>query len=769
AHLALKTELTPAQRGYLGKILGSGQHLLGILNDILDFSKIEAGKLAIERRAFNLDELFDTVANQLIQRATDKGLELVIDIAADVPRRLLGDELRLGQILLNLGGNAVKFTEQGEIDIIVRLVEPGVEPGAEPSAKGRVGSNAERRADQVLLRFEVRDTGIGLSPEQQERLFQSFQQADTSTTRKYGGTGLGLAISRRLTELMGGDIGVDSTPGQGSRFWFTLPLGVNRAAPRRRLPPADLRHCPVLVVDDHAYARAVLREMLAGMAFDASEAASGAAAIRALQQADSAGRPFRVVYLDWRMPEMDGLQTARAIRALSLGAQPQLILVTAYGREELFGEAEAVDIAEVLLKPVSPSMLLDSTLRVLVGVGVGTEDTDGVAASLAPAAESRTPAEVALDDLRGARILVVEDNALNQEVAVELLTSAGFAVDLAEDGEQAVARVQAADHDLVFMDMQMPVMDGLAATRAIRALPGLADLPIVAMTANAMAGDRERCLAAGMNDHLAKPIDPDALWAMVRRWIRPRAGLGGDADVAADSGPAAPGAVAGSLPVALQALSEVPGLEPEGALRRVQRRERLYLSLLQRFVSSQRGFAERLAAALAAGDLATARREAHTLKGVAAQIGAAPLSALARQLEQRLDALMGRQTSQPTDQQPDPAALEPVRTQTAQCLSALIEVLSERLPATAPVASAPVAADPATVRRVCGQLAERLAADDFGSAQVLAEHEGLLRVALGAHYVTLAEAVSAFDFGAALATLRSAGLCGDPAQDSPRP
>jgi len=769
SHLALKTELTPVQRSYLRKILGSSQLLLGILNDILDFSKIEAGKLHFERQALDLEQLFDTIANQLIERVAAKGLELVIDIGSEVPRQLVGDALRLGQILLNLGGNAVKFTEQGEIDIIVRLVE--------------------RSKDSVLLRFQVRDTGIGLSEAQQARLFQSFQQADSSTTRKYGGTGLGLAISKHLVEMMGGEIGVDSAPDQGSTFWFTARLGLGQRQAARRLPAPDLRHCPVLVVDDHDYARAVMRDLLTGMTFEVEEAESGAAAIAAVERAAREGRPYRVIYLDWHMPDMDGLQTARAIQALELAPPPSFIMVTAYGREELLEQAQETGIDQVLMKPVCASLLYNISLQVLDGDLSTSSDSssDDDSSNWSSEQASAESASAQLARIRGAHLLVVEDNALNQEVAMELLSSAGFAVDLAENGERAVSQVQAADYDLIFMDMQMPVMDGISATRAIRALPGRAELPIVAMTANAMSADRERCLAAGMNDHLAKPIDPDGLWAMLLRWIKPHPGIGDSVNAEPAAGPAhqpnaaftpmvaptvAPtisSAVArvSATATALQqiraeksngtaanrvaALAEIDGLDTRVGLRLAQQRLPFYCSLLSRFSQDQRDFSMQMQNALDQGDWESAQRLAHSLKSVAAQIGAGPLSAVARQLEQRLA-------------QRDTDGVESIHRETEQRLSTLISAIDTQLPAPQQQAESN-SIDPASAQRARDELAALLAKDDFRSMRILEQQQALLRAALGPRYAQIARAVEAFDFAAALQALEQAPTATDADSD----
>ncbi|CAA7616112.1 Sensor protein barA [Magnetospirillum sp. LM-5] len=487
AHLALKTDLTPRQRDYVKKIQQSGQHLLGIINDILDFSKIEAGKLEVEVSDVHLDKVLDNVANLISDKAATKGLELLFDIGPGVPMDLMGDSLRLGQVLINYANNAVKFTDEGEIVVGVRLLED--------------------LGDQVMLRFEVKDTGIGLTEEQKGRLFQSFQQADSSTTRKFGGTGLGLAISKKLADLMGGEVGVDSVPGQGSTFWFTARLG--KGKPRARMQPeAELQGRRMMVVDDNENARAVLVDMLSSMSFKVDSFDSGPPAIEAIREA-MVDEPYEVVFLDWQMPGMDGLEVAEAIHSLRLLYPPHLIMVTAYGREEVLKGAQAADIGEVLIKPVNQAALFDSIMRVYA-----SDDRRG------ETIDNAEPAGQNLEALRGTKVLLVEDNDLNQEVASEILRDAGLEVDIADNGQIAVDMVKAGSYDLILMDMQMPVMDGVTATREIRKL-GQTHLPIIAMTANAMQVDKDRCLDAGMNDHIAKPIDPDSMFATLLKWRGP--------------------------------------------------------------------------------------------------------------------------------------------------------------------------------------------------------------------------------------------------------
>jgi signal transduction histidine kinase/DNA-binding response OmpR family regulator/HPt (histidine-containing phosphotransfer) domain-containing protein len=596
SHLVLKTQLTPRQRDYIAKVQGSGQHLLGIINDILDFSKIEAGKLDIEFAEFELGKVLESTSNLISEKCHSKGLELVLDVAPDVPATLVGDSLRLGQILLNYANNAIKFTEKGDVVISVRA--------------------SEITQQDVLLHFRVKDTGMGLTAEQMSRLFQSFTQADASTTRKFGGTGLGLAICKKLAELMGGEVGVQSEPGKGSTFWFSARLRIGSAIKRELLPHPDLRGRRALVVDDNEHARAVISGMLQDMSVVITEVADGNAAIAEVNRAARLGRPFDIVYLDWRMPGMDGIECARKIRALPLASPPMLLMVSAYSREDMIKEASSAGIEDVLAKPVTPSLLLDTTMAVLVG------QRKSVDTAVAAVADSRAEA------LRGRRVLLVEDNDINQQVARELLEDLGMVVEVADDGAQALARAPRGDFDLVLMDMQMPVMDGLTATRELRRIASLRDLPIVAMTANAMEQDRRRCIDAGMNDFLAKPIDPQDMVATMVRWIRgsPRAGTG------AVPAPA-PTMAAATPPASSVDLPRVAGLDTKLGLSRMMGKKPLYLRMLRRYVESQKDTGVQIRSALAANDRSTAERLAHTLKGVSGNIGASDLQSLADALE----------------------------------------------------------------------------------------------------------------------------------------
>ncbi|KQP44200.1 response regulator [Pseudorhodoferax sp. Leaf274] len=507
-YLAMKSATDARQREQLHKVQDAARHLLGILNDILDFSKVEAGQLRIEHTDVDLDQVLQDLSTVVGGKAAGKGLELVVAVDPDVPLQLRGDPLRLGQVLINYTTNAIKFTERGEVRVRVRV--------------------AERGEGQVLLHFDVHDTGIGLAPAQIAQLFQSFSQGDQSTTRRFGGTGLGLAISKSLAELMGGAVGVESLPGAGSRFWFTARLDVGTPlAPA--IPQALAQRCRVLLVDDNAHARSALRDRLHRLGFVADPAGSGQAALAALRTAAAAGVPYAVVLADWQMPQMDGLALLRAIAGLDLRPPPHCAVLTDHDDDGVQAAVAALGVHEILHKPVAGSALQDTMLRLVGGPArtagrLDAADADDAAAFAA---------------LRSFHALLAEDNPLNQEIACALLHEVGMTVEVAPDGRAAVALAATGRFDLVLMDMQMPVMDGIDATRAIRSLPAHGRLPIVAMTANAMAADRASCMEAGMDDFLSKPIRPVDLWRCLLRWL-----VGPGARVAA-AGQVLPTAAAG--------------------------------------------------------------------------------------------------------------------------------------------------------------------------------------------------------------------------------
>ncbi|MBF0623607.1 MAG: response regulator [Magnetococcales bacterium] len=597
SHLALESGLTGQQRDYVEKIQLSARSLLRILNDILDFSKIEAGRLELESTPFHLDEVLHDLGNLVILKAEDKGLEICFAISPDLPLALVGDPLRLGQILLNLTNNAVKFTERGEI--LVQVLAGQVE------------------SDRVELLFTVRDSGIGMSEEQVGRLFQAFTQADSSTTRKYGGTGLGLTISRRLVELMGGRIGVDSVAGQGSTFAFNAWFGRQTAERRRfRLPSDRFVGMRVLLANHHPLTGRILHQALESFSFRVTRVSCGEEVLDLVGR-DPAPVPFDLLILDWKLPGMDGVSTAHILNECHPGfTAPRILIVTPRGRAQVAHTAHTARIDGFLLKPVSLSRLFESILTVL-----GVEEA--VIDRKVPSRDNRPLPDLA--PLRGARLLLAEDNEINSQVAVAILERAGLQVHAVPNGLQAVAAVDREHFDGVLMDLQMPEMDGLEATRRLRADPRHAGLPILAMTANAMASDRDICLQAGMNDHIPKPFEPETLFQTLLRWIIPAH------PVTAPSGPAPLDREAGAgLPLSL------PGLDLESGLERTGGNQRLFLKLLHTFLRDHRETPTLLARELAAGRRESARIRVHTIKGIAGNLGATALHRSAEVLDRTL-------------------------------------------------------------------------------------------------------------------------------------
>jgi two-component system sensor histidine kinase/response regulator len=598
AHLALQTELTPKQADYLTKIQRSAHSLLGIINDILDFSKIEAGKLEMESVDFSLDEVLDNVSTVVGVKVHEKELEFLMDTPQDVPLALVGDPLRLGQVLINLCNNAVKFTEQGEIVISTKLLG--------------------KQDEWVMLQFSVRDTGVGLTQEQKGKLFQAFSQADMSTTRKYGGTGLGLTISKRLVNMMGGEIWVESEAGKGSEFIFTAKFGLARKFSMRRLEPSvDLRGMRVLVIDDNASSREILQSLLETMSFEVTVAASAEEGIAELEK-EANIRPYRLVLMDWKMPGMDGIKATELIKNLpSLPQKPKVIIATAYGREEVMQRSEKVGVDGFLLKPVGQSVLFDS---IMIALGKEAQERETV-----KRVSGRDEEE--LRKIRGARVLLVEDNEINQQVAEEILQQAGLVVRIANNGKEAVEMVKAGNFDVVLMDIQMPVMGGFEATQEIRRDERFQDLPIIAMTAHAMGGDREKSIEAGMNDHMTKPIDPDQLISALVKWVKPgdRETSEGLSESSSESKK-----VQNILP------AELPGISIASGLGRVAGNRQLYTKLLCKFKDGQENAVDQIKAALQVGDVETAARLAHTVKGVSGNLGGDNLYQAASELEKAI-------------------------------------------------------------------------------------------------------------------------------------
>ncbi|WP_193183504.1 response regulator [Nisaea sediminum] len=688
AHLLQKTGLNRLQAGYVGKIQQSGKHLLRIINDILDFSKVEAGELILEETNFELDEILESISSVVSEHSAEKNIELIFDIPTDIPRDFRGDPLRLSQILINFASNAVKFTEAGEVCISVKLLRRTEETGH--------------------LKFLVRDTGIGITPEQQQKLFRSFQQADESTTRKFGGTGLGLAISERLAHLMGGRVGLESEPGKGSTFWLDLELRLGDRTGVQRPSNPDLRGRRVLVIEDNASANQALCEMLRSMSFEVDSVDNGQAAIDRVRQ----GSRYDLVFADWRMPGLDGIETIRRIREESPpGEVPGFVLATAYGRDDVMKAAADAEIDEVLVKPLNPSQLLNSALRVL-GPETGGFDITRQGGTEQPSTTF----------LGKQRILVVEDNPLNRDVAIGLLRSFGADTEVAENGAEALDRLEQRQFDAVLMDVQMPVMDGYTATREIRRRYPELELPIIAMTANALSGDRERCLEAGMDDHVAKPIDPDRLCAVLAAHLK----------IAAP----APEDIRPSDEM-LSAAAEFrlhDSIDVASGLGRVLGDKKRYLGLLRRFLDGQSTVAARIAEALAVEDYATAELEAHTARSVAANIGAMAVSESAGAVEQAI-------------------RLRTSRTELGVLLDRFVNVLAPVLESLASTdlenpESEVDAESEATEegREVLGDLISLLVDDNADAQELFTVKRGLLRPFFDVSTFTeLSEAINSFD------------------------
>ncbi|MDD5175159.1 MAG: response regulator [Sterolibacterium sp.] len=702
-HLALQTDLDARQRNYLEKVDAASKGLLGIINDILDFSKIEAGKVSFEQIDFHLDDVMDGMADLATLKAHDKDLELLFNIGTDVPLALVGDPLRLGQVLTNLVGNAIKFTEQGEVTIAISFVA--------------------EEADGVRLRFAVSDTGVGLSEEQRSRLFKAFSQADSSTTRNYGGTGLGLTISKRLVEMMDGEIGVVSEPGVGSTFYFTARFG--RHADQRSLHEIA-NHLPglrILVVDDNASARDIFLAMLNSLRFETTAVKGGSEALLELEQAQRVGRPYGLVLMDWRMPQMDGVETIRRIHAdRNLVTTPMCMMATAYSREELLQQVEeaGIRVDGLLVKPVSPSTLCDSIMTVF-GRDIGRRLRQQ---------QRQASHREAAQALRGAYLLLVEDNDMNRELAQEILGNAGIRVDVAANGKAALEMIAGADYDGVLMDCQMPVMDGFDATRRIRADGRFAALPVIAMTANAMAGDREKCLECGMNDHIAKPIDVGQMFSTLVRWVKPGVAA---ADTVGDN----------QAPQAME-VPRVEGLDTAEALARVDGDANLFHKMLKWFRKSQADAVDDIRAAFDADDRDTAVRLAHTLKGLSGNLGATRLFNAARQLESALR-LEGSKMPQ--------AHLDTVDELLAALLAEIDRVMPCATAEEAPRENVPL--DVAALTPLLRELALLLADDDGEATTRIESLAALLRgSALADDYRRLDKLTESFAFGEALALLR---------------
>lgn len=709
-YLISKTELTHRQQDFMKKIRYSSEHLLGIINDILDFSKIEAGMLTIEKVEFGIDKILDKVATIIQEKIFTKGLDLEFEIDPEIPDYLIGDPMRLEQILINYLSNAIKFTEKGLIKIEIRRQHD-------------FGSD-------ILLYAAVQDTGVGLTPEQKKLLFHSFQQADNSTSRKYGGTGLGLAISKKLAELMGGTVGVDSEYGKGSVFWFTARLEKSPKQSPLLIAP-DINGSKVLVLGGNKNNRTAMRKLLEKMNFAVQEAETGTHALAKIKQANAENNPYQLVFLNWKMPDMDGITAAQQIMALDYIKSPYLVMISNTDREEVIAAAINAGVEEVLMQPVNASILFNTAMWLLRGEYKKKYSIDETSKSLL----------ARLHPISGAHVLLVEDNVLNQEVAIELLKEISLSIDVAENGAVAVEMVQKNLYDIVLMDLQMPIMDGLEATLAIRSLgEEFAELPIVAMTANAMSSDREACLAAGMNDHLGKPIEPEELWNKLLRWIKPQA----VSDIPVFL-PLATGDV--SKEPTNPILPRIEGLNIEAGLRHTLGKESLYLSLLKKFAENQKKLPENIDNALATEQLKLAERLAHTLKGLAGNIGAEQLQQDAAAVE---TLIRERQTPIQIQLQP---LLQSMNVRLRNLIAQIEQISTPppNLEDEKPVAHIQV--NPLALEKILAKLTLLLKESDSEAIEIVETNLPLLKAKFAENFQAFYAAIESFDFDLALELL----------------
>ncbi|MBF0154505.1 MAG: CHASE2 domain-containing protein [Magnetococcales bacterium] len=702
--LCLKTDLNVRQRDYLVKVQTAGESLLGLINDLLDMSKMEANRLTLEAIPYHLDQVLGHLATMTLEKAREKGLQLLFYREPAIPMNLVGDPLRMGQILINLVSNAIKFTEAGTVVISLRLLT--------------------RHKESVVIEGSVQDNGIGMTSTEQSRLFQAFSQADPSITRRYGGTGLGLAICKQLVERMGGAIRVASEPGKGSTFFFTVVQQVGSEAEPAFLPTAELLSLRVLVVDGGEPARRILIDYLEAFQFLVTAVGSAEAALATVRYAEE---PFRLILLEEALPDMSGEMAARQLREATRNvAAPRILLMTSPDAGMTDSPGSGV-VDGILAKPLNPSLLFNGIMEVF-----GQE----VTSTYQDRKKEYAHAADALYALRGARILLVEDNAINQQIATELLHQVGLEVEIAWNGQEAIAKLDSASFDVVLMDVQMPVMDGYAATRAIRAQPRFhRHPPILAMTANVMEEDRQQALAVGMNGHVAKPIDPRKLYAALRQWIAPRSVV-----PVRDAIP-----FAASLPQEVVSLpGQLPGLDMTIALSHVGGNRPLLRKLLLSFYQQHVGDPQRLQEALACGDRVLAHRLVHTVKGIAGSLGASDIQRIAGTLEAAFDLSEEERYQELTRQLI--AALEPL----FAGLSAWID--SEPPPPSS--VPAEVVVDPERVVTLCRELERLLMERDPESEE---KGEALLRtLGKGEHeslMATLMGQIRAFDFDEARETL----------------
>jgi len=700
SYLTLQTQLSRKQADYVSKIKSSSEALLVIINDILDFSKIEAGKLDIEKVVFNLHESIDSLVQTVSHKSQEKSLELLIDLDPALPLHLKGDSLRLVQILVNLTNNALKFTEHGEIIVKAKKIKQ------------------DNR--QITVEFSVSDSGIGMTEEQLTRLFQPFSQADASTTRKYGGTGLGLTISKTLVEMMQGKIWAESTLGIGSVFYFTATFDI---APEGdvslKTSIASLANMQILIVDDSVAARDILFNISESLGFKTDLAASGAEALEKIQLAEQHNQPYKLVLSDWKMPHMNGIELGeKIIEKGFLSSPPKFVIVTAYDRDDMLKEAQHINLASSITKPVSASALLDKVMRIM-----------GEKESISTQIKSNILDASYAESIVGAEILLVEDNDINQQIAVELLEMAGLVVTVANNGKIAVETVENKTFDAVLMDIQMPVMDGYTATQNIRLDKKNAQLPIIAMTANAMSGDREKCLAAGMNAHLSKPINPQDVYKTLAKWIEPTGKN-----------------FSGTKLNYVESITDknyqlnLPGFDVKSALSRMSGNVKAYRNTLKKVVTSEKDAVERIREAIDLNDYNAAVLIAHTLKGVTATIGATFITPSSEKLERLFNEKIETGKTLATDE------VEALLMECESKVYQMVTIINNDIQ-TEKVLENDVLFDAEAVNKLLKSLKEQIDSFDVASSETLQEIFNYVEVErLSTNVGELAKALEVYDF-----------------------
>ncbi len=711
AHLIKRDPLTMRQEEQINKLTEAANHLLQIINDVLDLSKIEAGKMQMDTHDFEPTREIDRVCNILGDEAAKKNLDLLVDVD-HIPTVLRGDSVRFGQILLNLMSNAVKFTETGSIKIIARIIK--------------------QDQKQIRLRFEVWDTGIGMSQEQMKNLFQDFVQVDESMTRLYGGTGLGLAISSRLANFLGGEIGVESELGQGSRFWFELPFEISTVIPKNRISIKFSKEVRVLVIDDMQEARELMVSMLADFGIPCEAVSSGKEGLAAVTQADQLMNPYRLIFMDLKMPAMDGIDTALMLQSLELKTMPTVYLITGYGNQISYKEAQRAGISRILVKPMTPSTLNDALMELL------ENDMESKIPSTLKALEDR------LKEYGQMQILIVEDNQINQEIVGQLLEPFKFKITVAENGQEAINKITAANFDLILMDVQMPIMDGLAATALIRGLPGWEATPILAMTANAFEEDRRKCIEAGMNDHLVKPVEPEILYKCLIKWLPVRRKEPENNGTPKSDGQNDQIRHTAAVPEEqnwLKALRQVEGLNVDTGLRMLGGDISVYLRLIRQFGQKCETEAIHILERTAAENYQSIMQMVHSIKGVAGNLGAIKIQELAAELEQAVRIRLGKGQFE-----------EQINSFVAE-LRGFAEALSKDwIP---PGSQQKDDIDRVEVETILNQLAVLLDNNDTDAYDLFEEHKDLLILAMGDSGFDLERQIHEFDYRDALNTLRS--------------